>query len=175
MKSAIFLKSGQVAVAEIDKPTILEEDDAVIRVVRSCVCGSDLWAYRGDGNKADHSANGGHEIIGIVEAVGSDINTVKPGDFVIAPFTHGCGHCAACRAGGCQSHTSATNFSGGYQAEFVRYTHTDWSLVKVPGQPSDYSEGMIKPFLALADVMPTGYPCGTCCQCSSWRYGCCRR
>ncbi|MBY5034285.1 zinc-dependent alcohol dehydrogenase family protein [Streptococcus gallolyticus] len=160
MKSAVFVKSGQVAIEEIEKPSIIEADDALIRVVRSCVCGSDLWAYRGDDNKAEHSANSGHEIIGIVEAVGGDINTVKPGDFVIAPFTHGCGHCAACRAGfegGCQGHTSATNISHGYQAEYVRYTHADWSLVKIPGQPSDYSEGMIKSFLALADVMPTGY------------------
>ncbi|MGT2845829.1 zinc-dependent alcohol dehydrogenase family protein [Streptococcus massiliensis] len=160
MKSAVFVKSGQMAIEDIQKPTIVEADDAVIRVVRSCVCGSDLWSYRGDDNKAEHSPNTGHEIIGIVEEVGSDVNTVKKGNFVIAPFTHGCGHCAACSAGyegGCQSHGADTNFSFGYQAEYVRYTHADWSLVKIPGQPSDYSEGMIKSFLALADVMPTGY------------------
>ncbi|MBP2622005.1 zinc-dependent alcohol dehydrogenase family protein [Streptococcus panodentis] len=160
MKSAVFVKAGQVAVETMEKPRIVESDDAIIRVVRSCVCGSDLWAYRGISEKEEHSANSGHEIIGIVEEVGSDINTVKPGDFVIAPFTHGCGHCAACRAGyegGCQDHGPESNFSGGYQAEFVRYTHADWSLVKVPGQPSDYSENMLKSFLALADVMPTGY------------------
>lgn len=160
MKSTVFVKRGQVAIQDIDMPSIIEADDAIIRVVRTCVCGSDLWAYRGDDNKAEHSHNSGHEIIGIVEEVGSSINTVKKGDFVIAPFTHGCGHCAACRAGfegGCQGHSSATNFSSGYQAEYVRYTHADWSLVKIPGQPSDYSEGMLASFLALADVMPTGY------------------
>ncbi|EHJ52158.1 zinc-dependent alcohol dehydrogenase family protein [Streptococcus macacae] len=160
MKSAVFLKPGQVAVEEIEKPSLIAADDAVIRVVRSCVCGSDLWAYRGIGEKEEHSENSGHEVIGIIEEVGSDISTVKKGDFVIAPFTHGCGHCAACRAGyegGCQSHGMETNFSGGYQAEYVRYTHADWALVKIPGQPSDYSQAMLASFLALADVMPTGY------------------
>lgn len=160
MKTTVFVKAGQVAVQEVDLPKLKEADDAIIRVVRSCVCGSDLWAYRGDDAKAPGSANSGHEIIGIIEEVGSAVNTVKKGDFVIAPFTHGCGHCAACRAGfegGCQGHDASTNFSGGYQAEYVRYTHADWSLVKIPGQPEDYSEGMIASFLSLADVMPTGY------------------
>lgn len=160
MKTTVFVKAGQVAVQEAEKPQLIEADDAIIRVVRTCVCGSDLWGYRGDDKKAEGSANSGHEIIGIIEEVGSAINTVKKGDFVIAPFTHGCGHCAACRAGfegGCQGHSPATNFSNGYQAEYVRYIHADWSLIKVPGQPSDYSEGMIASLLALADVMPTGY------------------
>lgn len=160
MKTTVFVKAGQVAVENVDKPAIIEKDDAIIRVVRSCVCGSDLWAYSGHDDKEAGSPNSGHEIIGIIEEVGSAINTVKKGDFVIAPFTHGCGHCAACRAGfegGCQGHDRSTNFSAGYQAEYVRYAHADWSLVKIPGQPEDYSEGMIKSFLALADVMPTGY------------------
>ncbi len=160
MKSAIFVEKGKVAIQEIDKPHIIESDDVVIRVVRSCVCGSDLWSYRGDDEKQGNSVNSGHEIIGIIEEAGAAIDTVKKGDFVIAPFTHGCGHCAACRAGfegGCQDHLPSTNFSSGYQAEYVRYAHADWSLVKIPGQPSDYSEGMIASFLALADVMPTGY------------------
>lgn len=160
MKSAIFVEKGKVAIQEIDKPHIIESDDVVIRVVRSCVCGSDLWSYRGDDEKQGNSVNSGHEIIGIIEEAGPAIDTVKKGDFVIAPFTHGCGHCAACRAGfegGCQGHLPSTNFSSGYQAEYVRYAHADWSLVKIPGQPSDYSEGMIASFLALADVMPTGY------------------
>lgn len=84
--------------------------------------------------------------------------TVKPGDFVIAPFTHGCGHCAACLAGfdgSCQSHDN--NFSNGVQAEYIRFTHGQWALVKIPGKPSDYSEGMLKSLLTLADVMATGY------------------
>lgn len=85
-------------------------------------------------------------------------NSPKPGDFVIAPFTHGCGQCAACRAGfdgSCEDH--ADNFSNGVQAEYYRFQHGQWALVKVPGQPEDYSEGMLKSLLPLADVMATGY------------------
>jgi alcohol dehydrogenase len=154
----MFMKPGKVQIEDIDKPTIQAPDDVIIHVVRTCVCGSDLWAYRGLEDKAAHSENSGHEAIGIVEEVGSDITTVQPGDFVIAPFTHGCGHCAACRAGfegDCQNHTD--NFSNGVQAEYIRFQHGEWALVKIPGQPQDYSEAMLKSLLTLADVMATGY------------------
>lgn len=160
MKTTVFVKAGQVAVQEVEKPQLLEADDAIIRVVRTCVCGSDLWGYRGDDDKAEGSQNSGHEIIGVIEEVGPEVTTFKKGDFVIAPFTHGCGYCPACLAGfegGCQGHDRSTNFSSGYQAEYVRYAHANWSLVRIPGQPSDYSEGMLASLLALADVMPTGY------------------
>lgn len=158
MKSAVYLKAGQVGLADIDRPQIQDAGDAIIRIVRTCVCGSDLWAYRNEGIEAGHT-NSGHEAIGIVEEVGSDVTTVKPGDFVIAPFTHGCGQCDACRAGfdgSCDNHIG-NNFSGGVQAEYIRFHFANWALVKIPGQPEDYSEGMIKSFLSLADVMPTGY------------------
>ncbi|WP_261809838.1 zinc-binding dehydrogenase [Levilactobacillus humaensis] len=158
MKSTVFMEPGKVAIENVDKPTLQADDDVIIHVVRTCVCGSDLWAYRGLEDKAKHSENTGHEAIGIVEEVGSAITTVVPGDFVIAPFTHGCGHCAACRAGfdgDCQNHTD--NFSVGIQAEYIRYQHGEWALIKIPGQPADYSEGMLDSLLALADVMATGY------------------
>lgn len=158
MKSAVFVEPGKMKLEDISKPTLSKPDDVIIKVIRACVCGSDLWAYRGFDNKEANSVNSGHEALGIVEEVGSDITTLKPGDFVIAPFTHGCGHCAACRAGFdgcCQSHSD--NFSEGTQAEYIRFQHGQWSLVKVPGQPSDYSEGMLKSLLTLADVMATGY------------------
>lgn len=158
MKSAIFEKAGQMTIKDVEKPTIQVSDDVIIRVVRACVCGSDLWAYRGLNDKEANSTNNGHEAIGIVEEVGSDITTVKPGDFVITPFTHGCGHCPACLAGfdgDCQSHSD--NFSDGNQAEYIRFQHGQWALVKIPGQPSDYSEGMLKSLFTLADVMATGF------------------
>ncbi|HBF75745.1 MAG TPA: Zn-dependent alcohol dehydrogenase [Lactobacillus sp.] len=158
MKTAVFEKAGKVGIENVDKPTIQANDDAIIKVVRTCVCGSDLWAYRGLEEKAAHSENSGHEAIGIVDSVGSEITTVKPGDFVIAPFTHGCGHCAACLAGfdgDCQSHDD--NFSNGVQSEYVRFQHADWALIKVPGQPADYSDEMLNSLLSLADVMATGY------------------
>ena len=158
MKSAVYTKAGQVGLAEIDCPQIEAPDDAIIRIVRTCVCGSDLWSYRNPEIEEGHS-NSGHEAIGIVEEVGEAVTTVKPGDFVIAPFTHGCGQCDACRAGfdgSCDNHPG-NNWSGGVQAEYIRFHFANWALVKIPGQPSDYSEGMLKSLLTLADVMPTGY------------------
>ena len=158
MKSAVYIKAGQVGLADIDRPQIEAPDDAIIRIVRTCVCGSDLWSYRNPEIEEGHS-NSGHEAIGIVEEVGEDVTTVKPDDFVIAPFTHGCGECDACRAGydgTCDRHIG-TNWSGGVQAEYIRFHFANWALVKIPGQPSDYSEGMLKSLLTLADVMPTGY------------------
>lgn len=85
MKTAVFAKAGQMVIKDVDQPTIQQPDDVIIRVVRACVCGSDLWAYRGLEDKAANSENGGHEAIGIVTAVGDAITTVQPGDFVIAP------------------------------------------------------------------------------------------
>ena len=158
MKSAVYTKAGQVGLATIERPQIIEADDAIIRIVRTCVCGSDLWSYRNPDIESGHQ-NSGHEAIGIVEEIGEAITTVKPGDFVIAPFTHGCGECDACRAGydgTCDRHIG-TNWSGGVQAEYIRFHYANWALVKIPGQPSDYTEGMLKSLLTLADVMPTGY------------------
>lgn len=160
MKTAIFETAGQMIVEEVTKPSIQADDDVIIKVVRACVCGSDLWSYSHGDDKAEHSGNSGHEALGIVEEVGDAITTVVPGDFVIVPFTHGCGDCGACRAGfdgTCDNHPMPTNWSNGFQSEYIRFHYANWALIKVPGQPSDYSEGMIKSLLTLADVMPTGY------------------
>ncbi len=83
MKSAVYTKAGQVGLVEIDRPQIEAPDDAIIRIVRTCVCGSDLWSYRNPEMEEGHR-NSGHEAIGIVEEVGEEVTTVKPGDFVIA-------------------------------------------------------------------------------------------
>lgn len=160
MKTAIFEKAGLMTIEEVPKPQLQADDDVIIKVVRTCVCGSDLWAYANGDKKAAHSVNSGHEALGIVEEVGPAITTVQPGDFVIVPFTHGCGECDACRAGfdgTCDNHPGYTNWSSGFQSEYVRFHYANWALIKIPGQPSDYSEGMMKSLLTLADVMPTGY------------------
>ena len=99
MKAAIFVKPGEVTVREVPKPKICKPTDAIIKIIRSCVCGSDLWYYRGLMPHADNSFTTGHEALGIVDEVGSDVTSIKPGDFVICPFTHGCGHCIACVSG----------------------------------------------------------------------------
>ena len=157
MKAAVFVEPGKMEVCEFPKPVIEKPTDAIIRVVRACVCGSDLWWYRGV-SKRESGSTTGHEAIGIVEEVGSQVSNVKPGDFVIAPFTHGCGYCAACKAGfdgNCLNREAGAN--GGYQGEYLRFINADWALVKIPGQPSDYSEDQLKSLLALSDVMATGY------------------
>lgn len=165
MRAAIFEKAGLVKVEEVKKPTLQAADDVIIKVVRACVCGSDLWSYAHGDSKEPHSVNDGHEALGIVEEIGPDITTVKPGDFVIVPFTHGCGECDACRAGfdgTCDRHQGTTNWSNGFQSEYINFHYGNWALVKVPGQPADYTEGMIKSLLTLADVMPTGYHAARC-------------
>ncbi len=160
MKTAIFEQAGLMSVADVAMPILEADDDVIIKIVRSCVCGSDLWAYSHGDDKEAHSGNSGHEALGIIKEVGSVITTVQPGDFVIVPFTHGCGECEACRAGfdgTCDRHPGYSNWSSGFQAQYIRFHYANWALIKVPGQPSDYSEGMLKSLLTLADVMPTGY------------------
>lgn len=157
MKVATFMEPGKMVITKRDKPVIEAESDAIIKIVRACVCGSDLWWYRGIADRPSGSY-AGHEAIGIIEEVGSDVTNVVVGDFVVVPFTHGCGHCVACKAGfdgNCTNHVPGKNI--GYQAEYLRYTNADWALVKIPGQPSDYSEEKLNSLLTLSDVMATGY------------------
>ncbi|EFR44592.1 zinc-dependent alcohol dehydrogenase family protein [Streptococcus pseudoporcinus] len=157
MKAATFIKPGKMIITEREKPSIEAGSDAIIKIVRACVCGSDLWWYRGISAR-ESGTYAGHEAIGIVEEVGSEVTHVASGDFVIVPFTHGCGQCAACKAGfdgNCTNHVPGKN--NGYQAEYLRYTNADWALVKIPGQPSDYSEEQLNSLLTLSDVMATGY------------------
>ena len=156
MKATVFMEPGKVEVQEIEKPTLKKPTDAVIKVLRACVCGSDLWFFRGI-SEHEHGSAVGHEAIGIVEEVGSDVQNVSVGDFVIVPFTHGCGHCPACLAGfdgDCYNREPGNN---AYQCEYVRYANANWGLVKIPGQPADYSDEMLNNFLTLSDVMATGY------------------
>ncbi|MFT9267690.1 zinc-dependent alcohol dehydrogenase family protein [Oenococcus sp.] len=157
MKAGIFVEAGKIETQDLPKPEIKAPTDAILKIVRTCVCGSDLWWYRGI-SKRQLNSQVGHEAIGIVESVGSQVTNVKPGDFVIAPFTHGCGHCAACLAGfdgDCMTKTDSEIV--GYQAEYLRFKNANWALVKIPGQPEDYSDDQLNDLLTLADVMATGY------------------
>lgn len=157
MKVATFIEPGKMTVTEAPVPEIQKDTDAIIKIVRACVCGSDLWWFRGISKREPNSYTG-HEAIGIVETVGNAVTSVKSGDFVIVPFTHGCGKCAACRAGfdgNCTNMEPGGN--AGYQGEYLRFTNADWALIKIPGQPSDYSDDVLNSLLTLADVMATGY------------------
>jgi threonine dehydrogenase-like Zn-dependent dehydrogenase len=156
MRAALFKEKGRVEIGELPNPTIQEPTDAIIRVVRSCVCGSDLWYFRGITPHKEGRI--GHELIGVIEEVGSDVRDLKQGDFVIAPFTYSDGTCANCKAGFEANCIQGSAFSGGTdggQGEYVRSPFADATLVKVPG--SNFSEEMLASFTALSDVMSTGY------------------
>jgi threonine dehydrogenase-like Zn-dependent dehydrogenase len=157
MKAAIFTGPGAVEAGERPDPVIQEPTDAVVRVVRSCVCGSDLWYYRGVNKHAVGSI--GHEFIGVVEAIGAAVTNLAPGDFVIAPFTYSDGSCPACQHGfqaNC-AHGGAfgNGTTDGGQGETIRTPFAAATLVKVPG--SDFTNEQLASFTALSDVMCTGY------------------
>ena len=157
MKAAIFNGPGTVEVGERPDPVVQEPTDAVVRVVLGCVCGSDLWYYRGESPHAAGSI--GHEFIGIVEQTGADVHSVREGDLVVAPFIYSdmtCPHCLngstiSCRVGG--------NFGNGQidggQGEAVRVPQANGTLVPVPG--SGHSDAVLRSLLALSDVMSTGH------------------
>lgn len=157
MKAALFRAPYDVQVGERPDPTIQDPRDAIVRVVRGCVCGSDLWYYRGINPHKVGSI--GHEYIGVIEEVGSDVRELAVGDFVIAPFTFNDGTCPACRAGfqsNCEHGGAFGNGeTDGGQGEYVRAPFADATLVKVPG--SDFTDEQLASFTALSDVMCTGY------------------
>lgn len=157
MKVTIFKGKENVELGERPDPTIQKTTDAIVRVVRGCVCGSDLWYYRGIN---DHKVGSiGHEYIGVIEEIGSDVTDLKKGDFVIAPFTFNDGTCPACKAGfqsNCEHGGAFGNGeTDGGQGEKVRAPFADATLVKVPG--TGFSDEMLASFTALSDVMCTGH------------------
>lgn len=157
MKAAIFRGKAAIELGERSDPKIQEATDAVVRVVRGCVCGSDLWYYRGI---IPHKVGSiGHEYIGVVEAVGAAVKDLKKADFVIAPFTYNDGTCAACKAGFPSNCEHGGGFGNGEidggQGEIVRAPFADATLVKVAG--SGFSDEMLASLSALSDVMCTGH------------------
>ena len=162
MLATIIHGERDVRIEERPKPGVLQPTDAIVKVVAACVCGSDLWSYRGVREVAAPKPIG-HEFVGVVESVGSDVTSVSPGDFVISPFTSSDGTCPSCLHG-MQSTCDHLSFFGGddsngeplagAQGEFVRVPFADGTLVSVPGPIDD---SLIPSFLALSDVMSTGH------------------
>jgi threonine dehydrogenase-like Zn-dependent dehydrogenase len=152
MRATTIHAPGDIRVEEVPDPTIEAPTDAIVKVVAGCICGSDLWPYRGE-NDISVGSTIGHECVGEVVAVGSDVRSFAVGDFVIVPFCHcdnTCAHCAA----GVQSACVNMAMTASGQAEFARVTQADGSLVKTDGRPED---AMIPSLLALSDVMATGW------------------
>ena len=158
MKAALFKGKGAIALGERPDPTIKEPTDAVVRVVLACVCGSDLWYYRGE---TDYTVGSpiGHEFLGVVEHVGESVHTIAKGDLVIAPFFYSDGTCPHCRAGITSACVAGgvwgVNGIDGGQGEAVRVPLADGTLVKVPG--SGHSDETLASLLTLSDVMGTGH------------------
>lgn len=143
---------GDIRLEDRPAPTIEEPTDAIVRVVASCICGSDLWSYRGE-NPVEPGTPIGHEIVGVVEEVGSEVRSFRPGDFVLAPFVHCDNTCPHCRAG-ITSACERQGFTKGGQGELTKVHQADGSLVKTEGMPD---RAMLPSLLALTDVMATGW------------------
>ena len=161
MRAALFNEPRSITVGERPDPGIVEPTDAVVRVVLACVCGSDLWYYRGDSPFEPGPI--GHEFIGVVEDVGADVRDIKKGDFVIAPFAYSDGTCPHCRHGittACVAGGFWPMNGDGGQGEAVRAPLADGTLVPVPG--SGHSDEMMRSLLTLSDVLATGHHAAVC-------------
>src|SRR6266699_4740547 len=154
MRGAVLHAPGDVRLDTRDDPRIEHPADAIIRIVATCVCGSDLWPYRGI-EAVDGPAPMGHEYVGIVEEAGTDVTTLKPGQFVVGSFFASDNTCEICQAG-YQSRCVHAELIGaiGTQAEFARIPLADGTLVAAPGMPSD---DLVPSLLAASDVLGTGW------------------
>lgn len=152
MRGVILHGPRDVRVEDRPDPEIQQPTDAIIRTVATCVCGSDLWPYRGI-DRAAGPRPFGHEYVGIVEEVGAEVGRVRPGQFVVGGFYASDGTCVHCRAGFPSSCVRASGFDG-CQAQFIRIPLADGTLFATPEQPD--SE-MVPSLLALSDVMSTGW------------------
>jgi len=157
MKAAIFCGPRDVQPGERRDPAIEQPTDAIVRVVLACVCGSDLWYYRGESPHAQGSI--GHEFIGIVEELGTEVPNLDKSDFVVAPFLFSDGTCANCRAGWPSQCLNGGGFgrgdNDGGQGELVRVPFAGSTLVRVPG--TGHSDETMRSLMALSDVMGTGH------------------
>jgi threonine dehydrogenase-like Zn-dependent dehydrogenase len=155
MRAVVMHAPGDVRVEDRPEPTILKPTDAVIRLSATCICGSDLWPYRGVDAVGDPLPMG-HEYAGVVEEVGSDVATVKPGQFVVGSFFASDNTCEICQAG---YQTSCVNrevlgTGGGAQAQRMRVPLADGTLVATPEVPD---ADLVPDFLAASDVLGTGW------------------
>src|SRR5213594_4385048 len=152
MRGAVLYGPRDLRFDERDTPTILKPTDAIVRNSATCVCGSDLWPYRGI-NPVPQPTPMGHEYCGIVEEVGRAVTSVKPGQFVIGSIFASDNTCPHCQAG-YQSSCQHKEFVGGAQAPVLRVPFADGTLVATPDVPSD---DLIPSLLALSDVMGTAW------------------
>jgi threonine dehydrogenase-like Zn-dependent dehydrogenase len=152
MRATLMYGPGDVRVEDVPEPTIIQPTDAIIRIVRACVCGSDLWPYRGHDDWGWPAAMG-HEYVGVVEEVGTEVANVAPGQFVIGSFFASDNTCEICRSGYQSSCIHRQGVSGA-QAEYLRVPLADGTLVATPGIPENE---IVPNLLAASDVLGTGW------------------
>src|SRR5512144_871764 len=152
MRGTVLHGPRDVRFEEREYPKIIKPTDAIIKISATCVCGSDLWPYRGISPVIQPTPMG-HEYCGIVEEVGSAVASVKPGQFVIGSFFASDNTCPTCQIG-YQSSCQRRELIGGAQAPYLRVPHADGTLVATPAVPSD---SQIPSLLTLSDVMGTGW------------------
>ncbi len=154
MRGSVLHAPGDIRLEQRPDPTVVEPTDAIIRLSATCICGSDLWPYRGV-DTAEGPVPMGHEYVGIVEELGRAVTTIKPGQFVVGSFFASDNTCEICRAGyqtACIHRQMAA--PGGAQAEYARIALADGTLVTTPEVPS---ADLIPSFLAASDVLATGW------------------
>jgi threonine dehydrogenase-like Zn-dependent dehydrogenase len=153
MRGVVMYSPGDVRVVNREDPKIIEPTDAIITLSATCICGSDLWPYRGV-EPVDHQVMG-HEYVGVVEEIGSAVKTMKVGDFVVGSFVISDNTCEICRSG-YQSKCVHASFASeiGTQAERARIPYADGTLVVTPGHPTP---DLIPSLLAASDVLGTGW------------------
>jgi len=157
MRATVMYGAGDVRVEDVPDAHLIEATDALVRVTRAGICGSDLWPYRSM-EPTDSGRRMGHEFIGVVEAVGDDVQTIEAGNHVVSPFKWSDGTCVFCREG-LQSeclHGGRYGFDDvdGGQGEAVRVPQADGTLVVLP---VDVDDRLMPSLLALTDVMGTGH------------------
>lgn len=152
MRGTVIHAPRDIRLEDRPDPTVIEPTDAVVRTVATCVCGSDLWRYRGIAD-VPRPTPIGHEYVGVVEAVGDDVTTVRPGQFVVGGFLTSDNTCAVCKAGAYANCQNGTGYDG-CQAELIRVQNADGTLIATPREPDG---AMVPSILALSDVMGTGW------------------
>jgi len=153
MRGVVMYKPGDVRVEEREDPKLVEPTDAIIRLTATCICGSDLWPYRG-AEPVDHQVMG-HEYIGVVQEIGSAVRTIKAGDFVVGSFWASDNTCGICTAG-YQAYCVHRVLMGtiGTQSELARIPLADGTLVATPGPPD---ADLVPSLMAASDVLGTGW------------------
>jgi threonine dehydrogenase-like Zn-dependent dehydrogenase len=158
MRATVLHRAGDIRIDNVPDARIAQPTDALVRVTRACICGSDLWPYRGADPIAETGRRMGHEAIGVVEAVGAEVRRIKPGDVVIMPFAYSDGSCVFCQE---KLNTSCVHGgilgigqTDGAQAEALCVPQADGTLYALPAGADD---ALMPSLLTLSDVMGTGH------------------